>query len=712
MSSNESEDSDLSSTYSSDVEVQHSITRPRPTAGVKYLDFDDMDYSYAVFETPDIADCIHPIDVKLFVRPDILTSVKSIPNLNFVYINSPALTFLEPEVEVPAPHSVICDAYIFTTDGVVLVLTFVSRDEPDAVFYNSTQARALTVAVRSRTYTNFRPVHGVISPDIYKCSGNFLSRIQQLHKTAAHVSVHQSLTSRDGKMVDIFRTMTQHQRPSRKLTDWKRLFVKTAAYQEVRDQLQQHNLVMLTGGPGEGKTTIGHMLCCDYQQQGYNTVFYSRWEHFNMDVFQATKPTLVVIDDMPEHWVYSNFVSEIRKKTYTNKLVCVLIICLTCKRDTFNRKTDITQIGRQNWDRTKQEYSQMLQMQTDIPSDTREEIIANLPSYVGFPKVIKHFSQHRPTTDPITFFASPHSHFSKEIERLLRIVDYSAAVIYILVSGNKLKDSYRYKYESDYGVREDQSLFPELRTDNLPDMLHTLCATYLCQSGKNISFTDPVIYDACVFVVDNKFPGVLWKNSKVICETGNKKSLPDIPYKTIFISSHNTDMLLTKLVEDTRRGKFRHTFSHPVLSSEDNIDRFLTQLEDSFMDVLQSQDTADSSMGSRSFLYWVLQSRNDYLCQKVLQKQELSQVHVSEELACCIRLHDTKSFLYLRQQLLGLQRGDITYTPNYTDDDGNSLLMMSVGRNNANMVNILLKHEAECLIKNKVGHSALHLIEA
>ncbi|XP_048251523.1 serine/threonine-protein phosphatase 6 regulatory ankyrin repeat subunit C-like [Haliotis rufescens] len=699
MSSNESEDSDLSSTYSSDGEVQHSITRPQSKPGLKYLDFDE-------------AHCIHPIDVELFVRPDILTSVRSIPGSNFVYINSPALTFLEPEEEVPAPHSVICDAYIFTKDRVVLVLTFVSRDEPDAVLYNSTQARALTVAVRSRTCTNFHPVHGVISPDIYRSSQNFLTRIQQLHKTAAHVSVHQSLTSRNGKMVDIFRAMIQQQRPSRKLTDWEILFVKTAAYQEVRDQLQQHNLVMLTGGPGEGKTTIGHMLCCDYQQQGYNTVFYSRWEDFNMDVFKATKPTLVVIDDMGEHWGYSNSVKKILYKIYTNKLVRVVIIYPTCKRDTFkgfNRKMDITQIGRQNWNRTKQEYSQMLEMQTDIPSDTREEIIANLPSYVGFPKVIKHFSQHRPATDPITFFASPHSHFRKEIERLLRIVDYSAPMICILVSGNKVKDSYRYKYESDSGVREVQSLFPELRTDNLPGMLHTLCATYLCQSCDNISFTDPVIYDACVFVVDNKFPGVLWKNSKVIFETGNKKSLPDIPDKTIFISSHNTDMLQTQLIEDTRRGKFRHTFRHPVLSREDNIDRFMTQLGDSFADVIHLQDTAGSSTASRSLLYWVLQSGNDYLRQKVLQKQELSQVHVSEELACCIRLQDTKSFLYLWQQLLCLQRGDITYTPDYADADGNSLLMMSVDRNNADVVNILLKDDAECLIKNKVGNSALNL---
>ncbi|XP_071115831.1 serine/threonine-protein phosphatase 6 regulatory ankyrin repeat subunit A-like [Haliotis cracherodii] len=734
MSSNESEDSDLSSIYSSDGEVQHSITRPQRTPGLKYLDFDDVDLSYAVFDTPgSIADCIiHPIDVELIVRPDILTSVRSIPDLYFVYTNSPTLTFLEPEEEVPAPHSVICDAYIFTTDGVVLVLTFVSKDEPDAVLYNSTQARALTVAVRSRTCANFHPVHGVISPDIYSSPQNFLTRIQQLHKTAAHVSVHQSLTSRDGKMVDIFRTMIQHQRPSRKLKDWERLFVKTAAYQEVRDQLQQHNLVMLTGGPGEGKTTIGHMLCCDYQRQGYNTVFHSRGEDFNMDVFQATKPTLMVIDDMPEHWVYSNLM---RNKTYTNKLVCVLIIYANCKRDAFkrfNRKmniiqignrrnqptVDITQIGRQNWGRTKLEYSQMLQMQTDIPSDTQEVIIANLPSYVGFPKVIKHFCQDRPATDPITFFAYPHSHFRKEIERLIGNVDYSAAIIYILISGNKVKDNYRNQYESDYWgyesyesyvVEEFESLLPELRTDDLPDMLHRLCATYLCQSGDNISFTDPVIYDACVFVVVNKFLGVRWKHCKVICETGNRQSLTDIPDKTIFISSHNTDMFLTQLVKDTRRGKFRHTFRHPVLSREDNIDRFLTQLGDSFVDVLHLQDTAGSSTGLRCFLYWVLQSGNDYLCQKVLQKQELLQVHVSEELACCIRLRDTKSFLYLRQQLLGLQRGEITITPDYTDADGNSLLMMSVDRNNANMVYSLLEDDAECLIKNKVGNSAFHL---
>ncbi|XP_048251613.1 serine/threonine-protein phosphatase 6 regulatory ankyrin repeat subunit C-like [Haliotis rufescens] len=373
---------------------------------------------------------------------------------------------------------------------------------------------------------------------------------------------------------------------------------------------------------------------------------------------------------------------------------------------------DITQIGRQNWDRTKQEYSQMLQMQTDIPSDTREDIIANLSSYVGFPKVMKHFSQDRPTTDPVTFFTYPHSHFRTEIEILFRNDDYSSAIIYILDSGNKVKDNYRYKFESDGSDESDdefESLFPGVETNDIPEMLHRLCATYLCQSGNNISFTDPVIYDACVFVVDSMFPGSLWKRCKVLYETDNKQSLTDLPGKTIFISQHNTDMFLTQLVEDTRRGKFRHTFSHPVLSREDSIDRFLTQLGDSFVDVLHLQDTAGSFTGSRSFLYWVLQSGNDYLCQKVLQKQELSQVHVSEELPCCIRLNDTKSFLYLRQQLLGLQRGDITNTPDYTDDDGNSLLMMSVDRNNAKMVNILLKDDAECLIKNKVGNSALHL---
>ncbi|XP_071115840.1 serine/threonine-protein phosphatase 6 regulatory ankyrin repeat subunit B-like [Haliotis cracherodii] len=479
---------------------------------------------------------------------------------------------------------------------------------------------------------------------------------------------------------------------------------------------------MLTGGPGEGKTTIGRMLCCDYQQQGYDKVFFNRVEDFIMGVFQATKPTLVVIDDMGYHCGCSYLVREIYNKTKANKLVHVLIIYKSYKGDNFFdvRIVDITQIGRQNWDRTKQEYSQMLQMQTDIPSDTREEIIANLPSYVGFPKVITHFSQDRTTTDPVTFFANPYSYFRMEIERLLNNVVYSAAIIYILVSGNKVKDNYRNQYESDgsdesdddkYGLEEFQSLFPKLKTMNLSDTLYTLCATYLCQSGDYISFTNPVVYDACVFVVDRMFPGLFWKNSKVIFETGNTKSLPVLPDKTIFISRHNTDMFLTQLVEDTSRGKFRHTFRHPVLSREDNIDRFLTQLGDSFVDILHLQDTTDSSTGSRSFLYWVLQSGNDYLCQKVLQKQELSQVHVIEELACCIRLRDTKSFLYLRQQLLGQQglQRDITYTPNYTDADGNSLLMMAVDRNNANMVNILLEDDADCFIKNKSGNSALHL---
>ncbi|XP_048251612.1 uncharacterized protein LOC124122191 [Haliotis rufescens] len=670
MLSTESEHSDLSSTYSSDGEVQHSITRRRLTTGLKYLD-----------------------------------------------INEASMSPREVQHSTTRPQGAA---------GV----NYLDFDESDDSDLSSTYSSDMEV---QHSITRPRPIAGV--------------------KPLA-------------------------------IDDWERSFVKTAAYQEVRDQLQQHNLVMLTGGPGEGKTTIGHMLCYDYQQQGYITFFSSRWEDLKRDAFEATKPTLVVvdemgdeihkeeiddmgdeihkeeiddmgdeihkeeiddmgdeihkeeiddmgdeihkeeIDDMGDTSGCLNLVDGIRNKINTNKLVRVVIIYPTCKRDAFNPKMDITQIGRQNWDRTKQEYSQMLQMQRGIPSDTREEIIANLPSYVGFPKVMKHFCQDRSTIDPITFFTYPHSHFRKEIERLLTNDDYSAAIIHILVSGNKVKDNYRYKYESDgsdesdesdywgYG-RDDsddefESLFPGVKTCDIPDKLHTLCATYLCQSGNNFRFTEPVIYDACVFVVDNMFPGSLWKRCKVLYETDNKQSLTDLPDKTIFISRHNKDIFLTQLVEDTRRGKFRHTFSHPVLSREDNIDGFVTQLGDGFVDVLHLQDTADSSTDSGSFLYWVLQSGTDYLCQKVLQKQELSQVHVSEGLACCIRLYDTKSFLYLRQQLIGLQRGDITITPDYTDADGNSLLMMSVDRNNAKMVNSLLKDDAESLIKNKVGNSALH----
>ncbi|XP_046381686.2 serine/threonine-protein phosphatase 6 regulatory ankyrin repeat subunit B-like [Haliotis rufescens] len=747
----ESDDSDLSSSYSSDdiVECSNSKYRRKHSPTRRPLEFSDFSFLAYLYRCDVEKGVIHPKDVELYLKKDILGAIKSIPPTEFIYVNSPLLTSLMPEEEVPAPDSVICDAYVFTKDRMIQVLTFVESDTTDALHYNSSLAQTLTCTVRREHGTNFHLVHGVIRPDEWKYCETFHKTLKCLQLNVEKYTLYNSLQY-DAVLLDhtreMFFEMMLNQQLSERQREWTDLFVETAAYHEVRTKLQQNGLVILTGGHGEGKTTIGQKLCYDYQQEGYNTVTYSRKEDFNLEVLQATKPTLVVLDEIDRYT---------RGKFPRNRKNVHLVVIE--ERDKEERHwvpylfeaneitVNITEIRNRNWERTKEEYSRMMQIQTDIPSETRDEIIAQLdPCYVGFPKVMKQFWKARPIADPVSYFTSPHSYFITEVEKLFANQDYSAGIMYVLISGNKVNLTHYYQesdsdpddddddddsdpdpdpglyqlghnatcictkdYEYDFeavdtnALRAIGTLFPKVVKQDLPDMIHKLNMTYLYQEGYTVCFNDPLTYDVCVYFADANFPGFLWKHCIAIFEGDDLESSNT---RTIFISRTNNDKLLAQLIDRVRRGKFRYTFSHPVLTREDNIDRFFIGLGKDLKEVLDLREANQHPATTHSFLYWLLQSGNDYLCKKVLQKQELSQVHVTEALTSFLRLNHTKFFLYLWQNML-----DRNNQLSFTDSDGNSLLMLAVMGNVKPIVKVLMDAGVDPLMRNNANDTALHL---
>ncbi|XP_046575322.1 uncharacterized protein LOC124283327 [Haliotis rubra] len=393
-SSVDSDDSELSSSYSSDdvVECSNHKYRGMHSQGKRPLEFSC--YSFLVYHNHcDIEKGgIYPKDVELYLPKDILRSIKSIPATHCIYVNSPLLTFLEPEEEVPAPHSVICDAYVFGEDRTVKVLTFVEAEVDDALHYNSTLAQSLTYIVRRKHGSNFHLLHGVIGPDEWKHPDNFHKTLECLQSNVEKYTLHGSLQY-DAELLDsareIFFKMMLDQQVSVRQSEWTDLFVETAAYHDARAKLQQNGLLILIGSHGEGKTTIGQKLCYDYQQEGYNTVIYSRLEDFNPKILQSKQPTLVVLDDM-----YPYIRETLSRK---RKNVHLVVIEEHDKEGAqfvkrlFGTNTitvNVTKTRNMNSERTKEEYSRMLQLQTEA----RDEITAPLPRYyLGFPKVIKRF---------------------------------------------------------------------------------------------------------------------------------------------------------------------------------------------------------------------------------------------------------------------------------------------------------------------------------
>ncbi len=57
------------------------------------------------------------------------------------------------------------------------------------------------------------------------------------------------------------------------IREGKDFYIKTSAFDEAKEKLEEVGVIMLTGDPGVGKSTISKMLLLDYAEQGYRIIY-------------------------------------------------------------------------------------------------------------------------------------------------------------------------------------------------------------------------------------------------------------------------------------------------------------------------------------------------------------------------------------------------------------------------------------------------------
>ncbi|XP_048239788.1 uncharacterized protein LOC125371595 [Haliotis rufescens] len=84
-----------------------------------------------------------------------------------------------------------------------------------------------------------------------------------------------------------------------KMKSAKDIFVKTTAYENVYDALENVGHVLISGSPGSGKTTMALYIMGRYRKKKYNVKFIDDVAGFKVELYVNLKvPTLLVLDDV------------------------------------------------------------------------------------------------------------------------------------------------------------------------------------------------------------------------------------------------------------------------------------------------------------------------------------------------------------------------------------------------------------------------------
>ncbi|XP_067675003.1 uncharacterized protein [Haliotis asinina] len=418
-------------------------------------------------------------------------------------------------------------------------------------------------------------------------------------------------------------------------------FIETKAFQAVRERLKDPTevFIILTGAPGEGKTTAA-LEAMRHQAFYKRRLVIKSPDEFNKEVDLDT-PTIVVLDDVfgivevcektVREWV--PVLRRIKKHSESMPGPGIKVIITSRNHvwraaDSMGHLSDIIPVS-SNIDLTvlvplvRAEKKKMLDSHLDkfgIHLDSTEvDKIADTDATLGFPLCCKLFAAERMFQDnPVHFFTNPLSYIIKRLVSSCEDPSNMTLIKQVVMSKGQLD---RKKLEGE--------AIDERSVANMKN--------YVFQEGSILYFPHKSIADAASYVMATKFSiDYLGEYSlqflyERVRETPAKGMSSDTDIQ-IHVNQNDLKTLIQRLGTEMAAGNLALACSHPALMTASSVKNLFKQLRD-FKKTVQLKDQKHGG----SFLYWTTWNNSENLCKGALEKTMFPELDLCEAvLGCCL----------------------------------------------------------------------------
>ncbi|XP_048251586.1 uncharacterized protein LOC124122349 [Haliotis rufescens] len=341
-------------------------------------------------------------------------------------------------------------------------------------------------------------------------------------------------------------------------------FVKTDIYRKVKETLEKHGHVTMSGAAGGGKTAIGLTLGRHYQKEGFDIVYVVDISKFSVDDYAINETNMCFIfHDILRTRDSSNLrtvLQQLKQHKLQNEKKKKLYVIFAA--NTYNEKDEISQLGEEGaFFFSGPSFLDFNKLACQYTRKEKKQIFANLCKYVhndldvericsfeqsilGFPQACQffvcfpNFQTHREK-----FFEKPFNYLKEEIVSILDGEnDQSAALALMFLCEGSL-NLHQVELPSDNRALEDQ--FTTIK-DTARITTRTAVAMAIRKlrgsfftKGDITGFAHPAIYDACACALYTNHRAFVLKycSVKFLCEhVQTDSTVDDERQPMIFVS--------------------------------------------------------------------------------------------------------------------------------------------------------------------------------
>ncbi|XP_046570545.1 uncharacterized protein LOC124278815 [Haliotis rubra] len=545
-----------------------------------------------------------------------------------------------------------------------------------------------------------------------------------------------------------------------KVEHLKKYFVNIHALQTAKQLLEKYGHASICGAPGDGKTSIALMICEEYQQQGYETVFVEDIQLFDVDTISKRQShMLVVFDDIFGSVTFSLNLEKIHKlfralvddraKTAADAEVSkkkkdeegkdkskeeppVYKLKLLFTSRTYNWKEGCSRLRQYKVDLLRAEA--VLDMAKDcLTTEEKKRVLCSYKSkhpacdisekdmciitdskhnIFGFPLISRLFFTNAVfQLHKLEFFNHPLTYLRSDLDTIVREEsNRSAAIIILILSDGKLNlVSLQSRKAGHVMFDAVKDVVPFCTRTGIVKEINNFTGIYCTIEDHIAFFSHPSIYDAAACAV-----GCL--NIVLLLEHCSLKFLYERVRLSISLQSSDIDdvtnlisitpqlhpVVVNRLVEGIRQGCFIWTVKHPVLQDERIASLLWTEINDNIGETVLRRDIETGE----SFLYLASLSYSYFLFSKSLEVAVRLGDTAPDLYTCVVACitHDKLEYLEHLVTVMCKRGGfDVEYAI-----DGTTLLLIAAKSRNHKVFNFLIRKGADISVTDRKGNTCLH----
>ncbi|XP_046546695.1 uncharacterized protein LOC124256777 [Haliotis rubra] len=496
--------------------------------------------------------------------------------------------------------------------------------------------------------------------------------------------------------------------------------------------LQLRSTVVITGCPGEGKTTLGYLLLDNLRRLNW-TVFVPKTpeEYF---ACKFTNNTVVMLNDL---WGAFDFeesnvrkwipvledvksrldqtdseamfgTSEERMEARLVKLVCVSREYIW--KDTkpklgkfvnnIFRNDSIINISKdmQLQPNDKLDIIKSFEQKFNLTlSKTVSQRMIDIQLPHGFPHCCELlFNLQEALSDPESFFQHPIAFLNETLGHIIQ--DKSVEAVFSLL----LKHDGRFNMHAlGQKLIINERGLPPIKTKKIRDILKRFEGSYFRREGRCVTFAHPSIYESVAATIGSVNPAFLVEFSSITClkdwlVIGSDNFHPGLPGNVISVSEETLPLLIKRFLTEIESGNLCEVLSHSVFGNEDFVAKFLERT--SIQDLINSVDV----QSGLTFLFLASSCGKNTFLGNILTTGHLSSDECTEALCgCCHYGNGEGAMQLLSQNIAGVYSSK--------NKKGDTPLICATRAGNLNICRLLVEKGASMTSVNEDGDCALHL---